>query len=103
MLKENISKRQQSSSCPPFVQCAELILPWITPVELANISLTSKPLHKISFSITTQSSLNASRPSQLALESPSVHTNNGTCIVVGCYCDKCGDEDEGCPYLLLCP
>ncbi|KAM7265209.1 hypothetical protein ACFE04_002892 [Oxalis oulophora] len=154
MLKEKISKRQQSSSCPPFVQCAELILPWITIVELGIISLTSKPLHKISSSITTQRSLDASRsfeslnsipfinntidqypygyfiytrpeslpsssislrqawcylvsrrPSQLALESLSVHTDNGTCIIVECYCDKCEDEDEdeGCPHLLLSP
>ncbi|KAM7278857.1 hypothetical protein ACFE04_005991 [Oxalis oulophora] len=152
MLEENISKRQQSSSSSPFVQCAELILPWLTHVELANISLTSKPLHQISSSITTQRSLDASRsfenlnsipfinntidrhpyayfiytpsqtlpsssislrqpwgylgsrrPSQLALDSPSLHTDTdtGMCIVVGCYCDKCEDEDEGCPCLCL--
>lgn len=45
----------------PFLQCLELILPWLTPQELANVSLTSKPTNNISKSITLRRSSDASR------------------------------------------
>ncbi|XP_061945666.1 histone-lysine N-methyltransferase SUVR3 [Populus nigra] len=46
---------------PPLIQCADLILPWLTPLELANISSTCKALSQISKSITLQRTLDASR------------------------------------------
>ncbi|XP_039063750.1 histone-lysine N-methyltransferase SUVR3-like isoform X2 [Hibiscus syriacus] len=42
-------------------QCADLILPWLTPQELANVSLTCKTLHQIAHSITLHRSLDVSR------------------------------------------
>ncbi|XP_022745384.1 histone-lysine N-methyltransferase SUVR3-like [Durio zibethinus] len=45
----------------PFFQCAVLVLPWLTPQELATISLTCKTLHQLSLSITLHRSLDASR------------------------------------------
>lgn len=44
-----------------FLQWAHLILPWLTPVELANLSLTCKSLFQISKFITVSRSLDASR------------------------------------------
>ncbi|KAB2005300.1 hypothetical protein ES319_D11G260400v1 [Gossypium barbadense] len=44
-----------------FLQCADLILPWLTPQELANVSLTCKTLHRAAHSITLYRSLDASR------------------------------------------
>ncbi|XP_024027654.1 histone-lysine N-methyltransferase SUVR3 isoform X2 [Morus notabilis] len=44
-----------------LLECAELVLPWLTPSELANISLTCKSLHRISKSITALRSSDASR------------------------------------------
>ncbi|KAL5770253.1 hypothetical protein ACOSP7_014407 [Xanthoceras sorbifolium] len=41
--------------------CAHLILPWLTPLELANASLACKTLLKVSKSITRHRSLGASR------------------------------------------
>ncbi|KAJ6763258.1 HISTONE-LYSINE N-METHYLTRANSFERASE SETMAR [Salix purpurea] len=46
---------------PPLIQCADLILPWLTPRELANISTTCKTLSQISKSITLRRTLDASR------------------------------------------
>ncbi|KAJ6434017.1 hypothetical protein OIU84_017684 [Salix udensis] len=46
---------------PPLIQCADLILPWLTPRELANISTTCKTLSEISKSITLRRTLDASR------------------------------------------
>ncbi|KAE8678216.1 Histone-lysine N-methyltransferase SUVR3 [Hibiscus syriacus] len=61
-----------SSSSPPkksqergfnrvLFQCADLILPWLNPQELANVSLTCKTLHQIAQPITLHRSLDASR------------------------------------------
>ncbi|KAK5785854.1 histone-lysine N-methyltransferase SUVR3 [Gossypium arboreum] len=44
-----------------FLQCADLILPWLTPQELANVSLTCTTLHRAAQSITLYRSLDASR------------------------------------------
>ncbi|KAG2703498.1 hypothetical protein I3760_06G140600 [Carya illinoinensis] len=44
-----------------FLQCFELVLPWLTPQELSNVSLTSKSLYHISKSITLRRSSDASR------------------------------------------
>ncbi|KAK8589832.1 hypothetical protein V6N13_088644 [Hibiscus sabdariffa] len=44
-----------------FFQSAGLILPWLTPQELANVSLTCKTLHQIAHPITLHRSLDASR------------------------------------------
>ncbi|KAL9436375.1 hypothetical protein AB3S75_022427 [Citrus x aurantiifolia] len=44
-----------------FRQWARLILPWLTPGELANVSLTCRTLSQISKSITLSRSLDASR------------------------------------------
>ncbi|GAB4857235.1 hypothetical protein Ancab_015142 [Ancistrocladus abbreviatus] len=45
----------------PFLSCAELILPWLTPQELATISSTCKQLCYLSKSITAARSSDASR------------------------------------------
>ncbi|KAL5079291.1 hypothetical protein RYX36_007712 [Vicia faba] len=44
-----------------LVENAELILPWLTHQQLANLSLTSKSLHKLSLSITLNRIKDASR------------------------------------------
>ncbi|XP_020206310.1 histone-lysine N-methyltransferase SUVR3 [Cajanus cajan] len=44
-----------------LVECAELVLPYLTPSELANVSLTCKSLLKLSRSITLRRSSDASR------------------------------------------
>ncbi|XP_061371680.1 histone-lysine N-methyltransferase SUVR3 isoform X2 [Gastrolobium bilobum] len=44
-----------------LLQCADLVLPWLTPTELANISICCKSLRKISNSITLHRSSDASR------------------------------------------
>ncbi|KAL4654361.1 hypothetical protein ACB092_01G372600 [Castanea dentata] len=56
-------QQQQKPNNPtgPFLQCFELILPWLTPIELANISLTSKSLNQLSKSTTLRRSSDASR------------------------------------------
>ncbi|TKY46316.1 Histone-lysine N-methyltransferase SUVR3 [Spatholobus suberectus] len=46
---------------PLLIQCAELVLPYLTPSELANVSLTCKSLLKLSHSITLRRSSDASR------------------------------------------
>jgi len=46
---------------PPLLQCAELVLPYLNPSELANISLICKPLLKLSRSITFRRASDASR------------------------------------------
>lgn len=54
-------KDRHNGSQSSFFDCAELVLPWLTPLELANTSLTCKSLHRISKSITTLRSSDASR------------------------------------------
>ncbi|GMI65042.1 SET domain protein 20 [Hibiscus trionum] len=54
-------RSQERSSDDAFFQCADLILPWLTPQELANVSLTCKTLHQIAHPITLHRSLDASR------------------------------------------
>ncbi|GLT87450.1 hypothetical protein SLE2022_055320 [Rubroshorea leprosula] len=44
-----------------FLQCAELVLPWLTPQELAAISSTCKTFRQYSKSVTLRRSLDASR------------------------------------------
>lgn len=59
----NEQQQQLEEPCPTgaFLQCFELILPWLTPQELANVSLTSKCLYQIAQSITLRRSSDASR------------------------------------------
>ncbi|XP_065851948.1 histone-lysine N-methyltransferase SUVR3 [Euphorbia lathyris] len=45
----------------PLIQCGELILPWLTPPELACIAFTCKALSQTSKTITLQRSFDASR------------------------------------------
>lgn len=45
----------------PILQCAELILPWLTPRELATVSLTSASLRRTSQSVALRRSSDASR------------------------------------------
>ncbi|XVF42605.1 hypothetical protein PTKIN_Ptkin01aG0377500 [Pterospermum kingtungense] len=45
----------------PLFQCAALVLPWLTPEELATISLTCKTLHQLAHSVTLHRSLDATR------------------------------------------
>ncbi|XP_021888713.1 histone-lysine N-methyltransferase SUVR3 isoform X2 [Carica papaya] len=44
-----------------LLHCADLILPWLTPVELANVSLTCKILNQLAKSLTLHRSLDVSR------------------------------------------
>lgn len=67
--RQKISEEQKHS---PFLRCAELILPWLTPSELANSSVTCKFLFEISESITRFRSLDASR----SLENISIPFHN---------------------------
>ncbi|CAJ1947844.1 unnamed protein product [Sphenostylis stenocarpa] len=46
---------------PPLVQFAELVLPYLNPSELANVSLTCKPLLEHSHTITHRRASDASR------------------------------------------
>ncbi|XP_014524231.2 histone-lysine N-methyltransferase SUVR3 isoform X2 [Vigna radiata var. radiata] len=46
---------------PPLLQCAELVLPYLNPSELANVSLTCKSLFKLSRTITIRRASDASR------------------------------------------
>ncbi|KAE8099747.1 hypothetical protein FH972_017703 [Carpinus fangiana] len=55
---------EELNSSRAFLQCLELILPWLTSQELANVSLTSKSLNQISKSITHRRSSDASRSSE---------------------------------------
>ncbi|XXG42629.1 hypothetical protein AAC387_Pa01g2859 [Persea americana] len=55
--EEEEGDRQQQQLC----NWAELVLPWLSPPDLASISSTCKPLYLISKSITTQRSSDASR------------------------------------------
>lgn len=45
---------------PNFLSCAELVLPWLSPSELAHVSLTCKALSRACKSITLSRSLDAS-------------------------------------------
>ncbi|CAK7341531.1 unnamed protein product [Dovyalis caffra] len=53
--------KKSNKKDPPLIQCAEVILPWLTPQEIANISSTCKSLSQISKSITLQRTLDAAR------------------------------------------
>ncbi|KAL1211532.1 Histone-lysine N-methyltransferase SUVR3 [Cardamine amara subsp. amara] len=55
-----------------FLRCANLILPWLNPQELATVSLTCKTLALISKSLTFHRSLNAAR----SLENLSIPFHN---------------------------
>lgn len=57
------SRREEEEECQKEYLCnwAELVLPWLSPTDLASISSTCKSLHLISKSVTTQRSLDASR------------------------------------------
>ncbi|KAF5725741.1 histone-lysine N-methyltransferase SUVR3-like [Tripterygium wilfordii] len=44
-----------------FFECADLVLPWLSPPEIANISFTCKTLYRISKTLTHRRSLDASR------------------------------------------
>lgn len=51
-------KRTQTS---PLLECAELVLPWLTPVELASISLSCKSLRLVAASVTAARTSDAAR------------------------------------------
>ncbi|XVF06661.1 hypothetical protein REPUB_Repub06bG0069400 [Reevesia pubescens] len=58
--ESELDPRSQGLNHPLF-QCAVMILPWLTPQELAIMSLTCKTLHQLAHSITLHRSLDASR------------------------------------------
>lgn len=60
-LRREAEDARAESPNPNLLRCAELVLPWLTPLELANVSLTCKALHGASKSITLRRSLDASR------------------------------------------
>ncbi|KAL5547167.1 hypothetical protein UlMin_006854 [Ulmus minor] len=66
--QQPILKKPFEPNLSLFFQCAELVLPWLTPSELANIALTSKPFYLLSKSITSRRSFDASR----GFESPPI-------------------------------
>ncbi|KAJ4721312.1 Histone-lysine N-methyltransferase [Melia azedarach] len=57
--RQNTTEEERKQNL--FLHCAHLVLPWLTPAELANASLTCKTLLQISKSITLSRSLDASR------------------------------------------
>ncbi|KAJ9131865.1 hypothetical protein P3X46_034772 [Hevea brasiliensis] len=59
--KSNWEEEEDPNKHHPLIHCAELILPWLTPQELACISLTCKSLSQFSKKITIQRSFDASR------------------------------------------
>lgn len=59
--KKSYCEEKDPNKHHPLIQCAELILPWLTPEELACISLTCKTLSQFSKNITLQRSSDASR------------------------------------------
>ncbi|KDP39657.1 hypothetical protein JCGZ_02677 [Jatropha curcas] len=59
--KKNTSEEENPNKHNRLIQCAELILPWLIPQELASISLTCKILSQIAKTITLQRSFDASR------------------------------------------
>lgn len=62
--KKSCQTNERLNPSRAFLQCVELILPWLTPQELANFSLASKSLNQISKSITHRRSSDASRSSE---------------------------------------
>ncbi|KAK7364721.1 hypothetical protein VNO80_13462 [Phaseolus coccineus] len=59
--EESVPPKRCNVREPPLLQCAELVLPYLNPSELANVSLTCKPLLKLSRSITLRRASDASR------------------------------------------
>jgi len=59
--EESVSPKRCNGREPPLLECAELVLPYLNPSELANVSLTCKPLLKLSRSITFRRVSDASR------------------------------------------
>ncbi|KAF6174751.1 hypothetical protein GIB67_031275 [Kingdonia uniflora] len=55
------AKKSSSSDQQSLLQCADLILPWLSSSDLASISLTSKTLYSVSKFITITRTLDASR------------------------------------------
>ncbi|XP_057445863.1 histone-lysine N-methyltransferase SUVR3 [Lotus japonicus] len=60
MAQQVLRKAHNPNDCFP-IECAELVLPWLTPPELANVSMTCKSLRQVSHSITLRRSSDASR------------------------------------------
>ncbi|KAJ4851026.1 hypothetical protein Tsubulata_044316 [Turnera subulata] len=58
--QQQLNKRNKTQS-HPFLRFAGLILPWLTPPELAAVSSTCKTLHRISKSVALRRSLDAAR------------------------------------------
>ncbi|RDX87408.1 Histone-lysine N-methyltransferase SUVR3, partial [Mucuna pruriens] len=59
--EESVPLKRCNAEEPIPLECAELLLPYLTPSELANVSLTSKSLLKLSHSVTLRRSSDASR------------------------------------------
>ncbi|KAJ8763166.1 hypothetical protein K2173_025551 [Erythroxylum novogranatense] len=60
-MKGQVKKKSETTQLHPLIECAELILPWLNPQELSNISLTCKALSLVTNSITRHRSLDAAR------------------------------------------
>ncbi|WCJ43575.1 Histone-lysine N-methyltransferase SUVR3 [Euphorbia peplus] len=59
--EEEEDEEDEANKQNPLIQCAEVILPWLTPSELASIALTCKTLSQTSQTLTLRRSLDASR------------------------------------------
>ncbi|GMH09727.1 hypothetical protein Nepgr_011568 [Nepenthes gracilis] len=70
---ENLLQKRDTHRENLFLSCAGLILPWLTPQELASISLTCKSLKHIAKSITVARSSDAARSFE-SLPIPFVNT-----------------------------
>lgn len=60
-LQQFQSPPSKRNNCPSLFQCLELVLPWLTPQELAITSLTCRTLHTLSNSITLRRASDASK------------------------------------------
>ncbi|KAI4350316.1 hypothetical protein L6164_004783 [Bauhinia variegata] len=56
-----LEEKEKEVTASVFLQCAELIVPWLTPLEIANVSLTCRAVYQICKSITLRRSSDASR------------------------------------------
>ncbi|XP_030453014.1 histone-lysine N-methyltransferase SUVR3 [Syzygium oleosum] len=59
--QHQVADEEAESARDPLLRCADLILPWLTPQELAAVSLTSAGLRRASLSVARRRSSDAAR------------------------------------------
>ena len=72
--KKRFEQQQQQDEPSSFLQCAELVLSWLTPPELAAASLACKSIRRISAAVTSRRVADAAgglEPHPIPFQSPS--------------------------------